>query len=113
MQFIDFIKRRKNVVCQESEGFNLAMYSIHEFNDRKFTFKGFRNKYTGISADALLKQLQDEMNSMLVMYRYTTKIKKFTDRKGVPQINISLIAKASMMNRYNPLDTELKITTET
>jgi hypothetical protein len=50
---------------------------------------------------------------MLVLYRYVTRAKKYTDKKGVSQVEIRLIGKASSMNRYNPLDIKLEITTET
>jgi len=109
---IDFIKRRKNVVHQESEGMNLAIYLINEFKNRRFTFRGLKNKYSGIDGEELLKLLQNEMDSTLILYRYITKVKKYTDRKGVSQINMRLVGKASMMSRYNPLDIEMDITTE-
>jgi hypothetical protein len=53
------------------------------------------------------------MDGTLILYRYTTKVKKYTDRKGVSQIKMRLIGKASSMSRYNPLDIELNIITET
>lgn len=113
MFIIDLIKGRKNIVYQESEGTNLATCLINEFQDRTFTFKGLRNRYFGLSGDSLLKQIQEELDSMLILYRYTTRVKKYTDRKGVPQAKIKIIGKASAMDRYNPLDIELDITTET
>ena len=112
MSLIDVIKRRKNIVCQESEGVNLAIYLINEFKDRTFTFKGLKNKYLGLSGENLLKQIQEELDSMLILYRYATKVKRYIDRKGVPQIEIKLIGKASTMNRYNLLDIELDFKTE-
>jgi hypothetical protein len=112
MFLTDFIKRRKNVVHQESEGINLAIYLINEFINRRFTFRGLKNKYSGIDGEELLNLLQKEIDSTLILYRYITKVKKYTDRKGVPQVKIRLIGKASSMNRYNPLDVELDITTE-
>ncbi|OHB59544.1 MAG: hypothetical protein A2167_04175 [Planctomycetes bacterium RBG_13_46_10] len=112
MFLTDFIKGRKNISCQESEGINLAVYLINEFKDRRFTFRGLKNKYSGVDAEELLKLLQKEIDSTLILYRYITSVKKFTDRKGVPQVKIRIIGKASSMNRYNPLDIELDITTE-
>jgi len=112
MFLIDVIKRRKNIVNQESEGVNLAIYLINEFKDRTFTFKGLKNKYFGIRWEQLLKLIQDELDGMLVLYRYTTKAKIYTDRKGVTQVKIRLIGKAGTMNRYHPLDIALDITTE-
>ena len=112
MFLTDLIKRRKNIVLQESEGINLAIYLINECKDRRFTFRGLKNKYSGIDKEELLKLLQEEMDSMLVLYRYVTRAKKYTDKKGVSQVEIRLIGKASVMNKYNPLDIELNITTE-
>jgi len=112
MSLIDVIKRRKNIVYQESEGINLAIYLINEFKDRTFTFKGLKNKYLGLSGENLLKKIQAELDSMLILSRYTTRVKKYTDRKGVPQVEIKLAGKASTMSRYNPLDIELDIKTE-
>jgi len=112
MYIIDLIKKRKNVVHQESEGINLAIYLVNEFKDRTFTFKGLKNKYLGLSEENLLKRIQEELDSMLILYRYTTKVKKYTDRKGVSQVEIKLAGKASTMSRYNPLDIELELKTE-
>ncbi|MCD6174373.1 MAG: hypothetical protein J7K65_01220 [Planctomycetes bacterium] len=112
MSLTDLIKRRKNIVYQKSEGLNLAIYSINEFKDRRFTFRGFKNKYSGINGEELLNLLEKETGSTLIVYRYTTKVKKYTDRKGVSQMQIRIIGKASMMSRYNPFDMELNITTE-
>ena len=112
MFLTDFIKRRKNIVYQESKGINLAIYLINEFRDRRFAFKGLKYKYSGIDGEELLAQLQKEIDSTLILYRYITSVKKYTDRKGVPQVKIRLIGKASSMNRYNPLNIELDITTE-
>jgi len=108
----DLIKRRKNILNQESEGINLAIYFINKFDDRTFTFKGLKNKYFGLKAEDLLKLIQEELDSMLILYTYTTRAKTYTDRKGVSQLKIKLIGKVSIMHRYNPLDIQLDITTE-
>lgn len=112
MSLTDLIKRRKNIVYQESEGINLAIYFINKFEDRTFTFKGLKNKYLGLSAESLLERIQEELDSMLILYRYTTRVKTYTDRKGVPQVKIKLVGKAGTMDRYNLLDIALDITTE-
>ncbi len=112
MFLTDLIKRRKNIINQESKGINLAIYLINEFKDRTFTFKGLRNKYFGIRGEELLKLIQEELESMIILYNYTTRAKTYTDRKGVSQVKIRLIGKVSMMHRYNPLDIKLDITTE-
>ena len=110
---INWLLGRKRIVNQESKGIDLAIYLINEFKDRTFTFKGLKNKYFGISGDELLKLIQDELESMIVLYSYTTRAKTYTDRKGVSQLKIRLIGKVSMMHRYNPLDIKLDIKTET
>ncbi len=112
MSLIDVIKRRKNIVNQESEGINLAIYLINEFQDRTFTFKGLKSRYFGLKDENLLELIQDELDSMFILYRYTTRVKKYTDRKGVPQAIIRLIGKASMRDGYNPLDIAMVIKTE-
>jgi hypothetical protein len=108
----DFIKRRTHIVNQESEGINLAIYSINKLRDRTFTFIGLKDKYFGLSGGNLLKRMEEELDSMLILYRYTTKVKAYSDRKGVPQVAIRLIGKASTRSGYNPLDIELSIKTE-
>ena len=62
--------------------------------------------------DRLLERLQDELNGMAVLYRYSTHIKRYTDRNGQPQLHLKLIGKAGMMSKYNPLDIQLVIRTE-
>ena len=113
MSFFDFVKRRKNVVYQQSEGINLAVNLINEYKERTFIFKGLKNKYFGLSGENLLEQIQKELDNMLILYHYTTKAKEYTDKKGIPQVEIKLFGNTSMMSRYNPLDIELDIKTET
>jgi hypothetical protein len=109
---IDWLLRRKCIVSQESKGIDLAIYLINEFEGRTFIFKGLKNKYFGIRREELIKLIQDELESMIVLYNYTTRAKTYTDRKGIPQLKMRLIGKVSMMHRYNPLDIKLDITTE-
>jgi len=113
MSLTDLLKGRKNITYQENSGINLAVYLISEFQDRTFTFKSLKRKYFGLSAENLLKKLQDELDSMLILYSYTTKVKTFTDKKGISQARIKLVGRAGTMSRYNPLDIELEINTET
>ena len=112
MYLTDLIKRRKNIVNRESSGINLAVQLINEFKERTFTFQGLKNKYFGIGSEELLKLIQEELESMVVLYNYTTRAKTYTDRKGISQLQINLIGKVSLMHRYNPLDIQLNITTE-
>jgi len=110
--FIDWLVGRRRIEHKEGIGLSLAIYFINKFKDRAFTFKGLKNKYFGIRGEELLKLIQEELDSMLVLYRYTTRVKTYTDRKGVSQVKIKLIGRASTMDRYNPLDIELSINTE-
>jgi hypothetical protein len=110
---IDWLLGRKRIVNQESKGIDLAIYLINEFKGRTYTFKGLKNKYFGIRGEELLKLIQEELESMIVLYSYTTRAKTYTDRKGISQLNVRLIGKVSMMHRYNPLDIKLDIKTET
>jgi len=109
---IDWFLGRKRIVNQESKGIDLAIYLINEYKDRTFTFKGLKKKYFGIGGEELLKLIQEELESMIVLYNYTTRAKTYTDKKGVSQVQIRLIGKVSMMHRYNPLDIELYLETE-
>jgi len=112
LNFFDRLAGRKCIEYKESAGLTLAIYLIDEFQDRTFTFKGLKNRYFGLSGENLIKRIQEELDSMLILYRYTTRVKRYTDRKGVPQMDIRLVGKASTMSRYNPLDIELEIKTE-
>jgi len=112
LNFVGWLAGRKRIEYKEGVGLSLAIYLINEFQDRTFTFKGLENKYFGLRRENLLKRIQEELDSTLILYRYTTKAKKYTDRKGLPQVKIKLVGRASAMNRYNPLDVELDIKTE-
>ena len=112
MGLIDYLKRRTNIVEVESNGLNAAIGSIREFEGRRFTFKGLQSKYTGMDSDQLLKRLEYELNHMAILYRYITKIKTYTDRKGRTQLHLQVQGKAGMMSKYNPLDIRLEIVTE-
>ena len=112
MSLTDLIKRRKHIVNQVSDGTNLVIFLINEFQDRTFTFKGLKKRYFGLKGKDLLELIQEELDSMLILYRYTTRVKKYTNRKGDTQVTIRLIGKASMRSAYNPLDIVLVIKTE-
>ena len=104
--------RRTHIVNQECKGINLAIYLINKYEDKPFTFKGLKSKYFGLRVKELIRLIQKELDNMLLIYRYTTRSKEYTDSKGVPQLEIKLIGQASMMNRYHLLDIELDIKTE-
>ena len=112
MNIIDLIKGRKNIVYQESKGINSVIHLINKFQNRTFSFKGLKNKYSRLTGAELLTRIQEEMDSMLILYRYTTKIKTYTDKKEITHAEIKLLGKASTMSRYNPLDVELLVKTK-
>ena len=95
MFIIDWIKGRKDVVYQESEGTSLVAYLMDEFQDRKFTFRGAKRKYSEIDKEELLKVIQSEIDSALVLYRYMTRVKKYIDRKGISQVEIKMLTEIS------------------
>ncbi len=113
MSLIDIIARRKSIAVYESDGFDMAICTLNEFSDRKFVFRGLEHKYTGISGDIVIKLLHNEMDTALILYRYATKVKKYTDRNGVLQIQIKVFGQAGTLGRYNPLDVEMYISTLT
>jgi len=112
MNLIDLIQKRKNITFEESDGINLILKYIKIYEGRKFHFKGLKNKYSGLSNEELLKQVQREIESMLILYRYSIKVKQYTDRKGISQCDIRIIGKAGILSRYNMLNIELGIKTE-
>jgi hypothetical protein len=113
LNVFEWLAGRRRIERMEGAGLSLAIYLIDEFQERTFSFKGLKNKCFGLSRENLLKQIQEELNSMLILYRYRTRVKKYTDRKGIPQVRIRLIGRAGMRSRYNPLDIEMDIKTET
>ena len=111
MSIIDWIKRRKNITYEEAEGINLITHYIKKYATRKFCLKGLKKSYSGLSDGELLRILQTEMDHMLVLYRYITKVKQYVNHKGKAHCEIKIIGKAGMMSRYNMLDIELDIKT--
>ncbi len=113
MTVIDHIHGRKILATEESDGVTLAAYTINQHLKKKYTLKSLKKTYREITGSTLLHLLQEEMDSMIVFYRYHTKIKEYLNRKGDFHLKIELIGKAGMMNRFNPLDIKFKISTET
>ncbi len=112
MSLTDLIKRRKHIVNHEGQGINLAITLVKRYAHRTFTFKGIQKTYFGIKGDSLIAFIQDELDSLIVMYRYETKAKTYTDKNGIEQANIRLIGRASVRGGYNPLDIAMDIATE-
>jgi hypothetical protein len=112
MSIIDRIKGRKNITYEEAEGVHLITHYVKKYEGRKFYLRGLKKSYTGLSNNELLRILQTEMDNMLVLYRYMTKVKQYQNRKGNFHCDIKIIGKAGMMSRYNMLDIELDVKTE-
>jgi hypothetical protein len=112
MNLIDLIQRKKDIILDESEGINLISKYVKKYEGRKFYFKGLKVKYFGLSNEELLKKVQKELDSMLILYKYHTQVKQYTDRKGISQCFIKIMGKAGMFSRYNFLNIELQIKTQ-
>jgi hypothetical protein len=112
MNIIDLIQRRRNIVFDEGEGISLITKYVNKYEGREFYFKGLRKKYFKLSHEELLKKVQREIDSMLILYRYHIHVKEYTDRKGMSQCAIKILGRAGMFNRYNMLNIELSIKTE-
>lgn len=112
MNIIDLIQRRRNIVFDEGEGINLITKYVNKYEGREFYFKGLKEKYSGLSNEEILKKVQREIDSMLILYRYRIQVKEYTDRKGISQCVIKILGRAGMFSRYNMLNIELGIKTE-
>ena len=89
MSLMDLIHRRTNIVRQESDGINLAVYFINQFQGRTFTFRGLKSKHFGVKDKEVLRLIEEELDSMLILYRYATMVKTYTDKRGVSQLKHS------------------------
>jgi len=106
--FIDWLAGRKKVIHQEDEGINLVIQTINEFENRTFTLKG-TYKYSNIDFEEIQRFVQEELPNY---YNYTTRIKKYINKKGIPQAKIEIIGRVGFIQRYNPLNIEVCIKTE-
>jgi hypothetical protein len=87
----------------------LAVQTIEGFAGRTFTCPETAPKTSGIQKDEILKIIQDELPSC---YDYTTRVKRYFDRKGIPQVQIEIVASVGLLNRYNPLDQTFHVASE-
>lgn len=109
---IDWLAGKKSVECSEGEGLNLAIQTVEEFEGRTFRCRDKKSRYSGISSEEIRRFIQEELPDY---YNYTTKIKKYIDRKRIPQAEIEImgnIGLSTQLNRYNPLNRTFHIMTE-
>lgn len=112
MSIIDILRGRKNITYEQGQGIHLLTRYINQYEGRRFRFKGLKRIYSGLSPEELLIRTQEEMDNMMILYRYMTTVKQYVDHKGISHCNIRIIGKAGMLSRYNMLDIELHIRTE-
>jgi len=112
MNLIDWLVRRQAVECSKGEGLNLAVRTVEEFKGRTFRCRDKKSRYSGISSEEMRRFILEELPDY---YNYTTKVKKYIDRKGIPQAEIEImgnIGLSTQLNRYNPLNRTFYIMTE-
>ena len=107
---IDWLAGRKYVEHKEGQGLDLAVQTIEEFAGRTFRCPKTAPRTSGIHSEDILKLIQEELPPY---YDYTTRVKKYVNRKGTSQAEIEIVGSLSALKRYNPLDTTFYITTET
>jgi hypothetical protein len=106
---INWLLGRKHVEHKEARGLRLAVQTIEGFANRTFTCPDTAPKTSGIQKDEILKLIQDELPGC---YDYTTRVKRYLDRKGIPQAQIEIVATVGLLSRYNPLDWTFHIASE-
>jgi|GEM_PF-780760 len=106
---IDWLFRRKHVTHKEGQGLNLAIQTVERFVGRTFTCPETAPKTSGIDREEILELIQQELPGH---YDYTSRVKTYLNRKGIPQAQIEIVGSIGISNRYNPLDRTFHITTE-
>jgi hypothetical protein len=106
---IDWLAGRKHIKYKEGSGLSLAIHTIEEFACRTFSCPETTPKTSGIHQEEILELIQKELPSY---YDYRAKIKKYIDRKGIPQADIEIVGSIGISRRYNPLDRTFHIATE-
>ena len=107
---INWLLGRKRVEHQEGRGLRLAIQTVERFADRTFTCPEAAPRTSGIQREEILKLIQEELPAH---YDYTSRVKTYLNRKGIPQAQIEIVATIGLLNRYNPLDRTFHIATET
>jgi len=106
---IDWLLRRKHVEHKEGQGIRLAVQTIESLEGRTFSCPETTPATSRISRGKILDLIQEELPAH---YDYSTRVKTYLDRKGIPQAQIEVIGSIGMSNRYNPLDRTFHITSE-
>ncbi|MBN2317211.1 MAG: hypothetical protein JXM79_25015 [Sedimentisphaerales bacterium] len=106
---IDWLLRRKHVEHKKDQGIRLAVQTIEGLQGRTFSCPEATPEASGIPREKILELIQKELPAH---YDYTTRVKTYFNRKGIPQAQIEIIGSIGMSNRYNPLDRTFHITSE-
>jgi len=107
---IDWLSGRKNIEYEEGTGLSLAIQTIEEFAGRTFSCPETMPKSSGIYRQEILELIQEGLPSY---YDYTTRIKKYVNKEGIPQAEIEIVGSIGISKRHNPLDRTFHIATET
>jgi len=110
---IDWFTGRTSVERCEGDGLDLAIRTIKGLVERTFRCRKAAPKTSDIHYEEILEFIQEGLPQY---YSYTTRVKTYEDRNGVPQAEIRIAGTMGLsrrMNKYNPLDIALSIRTET
>jgi hypothetical protein len=106
---INWLMGRKRVEHNESQGVSLAIQTVEGFVGRTFMCPDTTPKTSGIHREEILELIQEKLPSY---YDYTTRVKTYLDRKGIPQAQIEIVGNIAISKRYNPLDKTFHIRSE-
>lgn len=106
---IDWLAGRKHIEQTKDPGISLVIQTIEEFPGRTFSCPETAPKTSGIQREEILELIQEELPGY---YNYTTRVKKYVDRRGTPQAEIEIVGSLSVLERYNPFDRTFHIATE-
>lgn len=105
----DWLLGRKRVEHKEGQGLSLAIQIVEELVGRTFTCPETTPKTSGIHRQEILELIQEKLPAH---YDYTTRVKRYLNRKGIPQAQIEIVGRIGITKRYNPLDRTFHIATE-
>ena len=106
---INWLLGRKRVEHKEGRGISLAIQTLEGFVGRTFMCPETTPKTSGIRREEILELIQEKLPSY---YDYTTRVKTYLDRNGIPQAQIEIVGSITISKRYNPLDRTFHIATE-
>jgi hypothetical protein len=110
--FLDWIRGKSQVKCEEYEGTNSVVHTVEKHPERTFKVAWPGKKSSGVSAEEVIRFIREELPSH---YDYYVKIKTYVDRHKIPQAEIEIqgtIGIRGRPGRYNPFDTRFFIKTE-